>query len=356
MPAKGKHRRPKTQRFTRSIAAAGTGGAALALPLIGATGAHASAPAEAVTQTSELPRLPQAPQQAVAQQAAAAQAVKQQAGTSTAAAAKSATTRTYAVKSGDYLSRIAEEQDVTGGWQSIYADNREAIGSNPSLIHPGLELSLDGRAPSSAGAPSSGSGASSSGGDSGSAAKSGASERKAPAEQQAAPERKAPTERKTEAPAEKPAADTSDTRAQGSGGGSSASGFTRPVSGAVGTSYRVSGSMWSSGYHTGVDFAVPTGTSLKAVGSGTVVSAGWGGSYGNQVVVRLADGHYAQYAHLSSLSVSVGQTVGAGQQVGLSGATGNVTGPHLHFEIRTASGYGSDVDPLAYLRAKGVSL
>lgn len=83
---------------------------------------------------------------------------------------------------------------------------------------------------------------------------------------------------------------------------------------------------------------------------------GWGGAYGNQVVIQLADGHYAQYAHLSSLSVSAGQAVTEGQQVGLSGATGNVTGPHLHFEIRTTPDYGSDVDPLAYLRGKGVSV
>jgi murein DD-endopeptidase MepM/ murein hydrolase activator NlpD len=124
----------------------------------------------------------------------------------------------------------------------------------------------------------------------------------------------------------------------------------------VGTPYRMSGSMWSSGYHTGVDFVVPTGTSLKAVGAGTVVSAGWGGAYGNQVVLKLNDGSYAQYAHLSSLSVSAGQTVSAGQQVGLSGATGNVTGPHLHFEIRTTPDYGSDVDPVAYLRSHGVSV
>jgi murein DD-endopeptidase MepM/ murein hydrolase activator NlpD len=114
--------------------------------------------------------------------------------------------------------------------------------------------------------------------------------------------------------------------------------------------------MWSSGYHTGVDFAAATGTSLKAVGAGTVVSAGWGGAYGNQVVIQLSDGHYAQYAHLSSLSVSAGQSVTAGQEIGLSGATGNVTGPHLHFEIRTTPDYGSDVDPLAFLRSHGVSV
>jgi murein DD-endopeptidase MepM/ murein hydrolase activator NlpD len=124
----------------------------------------------------------------------------------------------------------------------------------------------------------------------------------------------------------------------------------------IGTGYHVAGSMWSSGYHTGVDFVVPTGTSLKAVGAGTVVSAGWGGAYGNQVVIQLADGYYAQYAHLSQLSVSAGQSVTAGQQIGLSGATGNVTGPHLHFEIRTTPDYGSDLNPVAYLRSKGVAV
>ncbi|MGW3632734.1 M23 family metallopeptidase, partial [Streptomyces sp. NPDC005122] len=132
-------------------------------------------------------------------------------------------------------------------------------------------------------------------------------------------------------------------------------GYTLPVEGAaIGTGYKVPGSMWSSGYHTGVDFVVPTGTTVRSVAAGTVVSAGWGGAYGNQVVVQHADGRYSQYAHLSALSVSAGQTVTAGQRLGLSGATGNVTGPHLHFEIRTTPVYGSDVDPVAYLRAHGV--
>jgi murein DD-endopeptidase MepM/ murein hydrolase activator NlpD len=59
---------------------------------------------------------------------------------------------------------------------------------------------------------------------------------------------------------------------------------------------------------------------------------------------------------MSQLSVSAGQTVTEGQQIGLSGATGNVTGPHLHFEIRTTPYYGSDVDPVAYLRSHGVTV
>ncbi|MDX3115557.1 MULTISPECIES: LysM peptidoglycan-binding domain-containing M23 family metallopeptidase [Streptomyces] len=305
MPAKGKHRRPKTQRFTRSLAVAGTGGAALALPLMGASGAHAATP-ESISQTSA---------QSVAK------TVSEKAVQSADATHKTAGGKTYTVRSGDYLSKIADEQHVSGGWQRLYRDNRAVIGGDPSLIHPGLKLSIGQKA-----AP----GAHKSSGSSATGA-SKASEPKASVKSSPA--------KATQA------AD------------SSSSGFVLPVAGAtIGTPYHQAGSMWSSGYHTGVDFVVPTGTTVKAVGAGTVVSAGWGGAYGNQVVVRLADGYYAQYAHLSQLSVSAGQTVTAGQQVGLSGATGNVTGPHLHFEIRTTPDYGSDVDPIAYLRSHGVTV
>ncbi|MDQ1014727.1 M23 family metallopeptidase [Streptomyces afghaniensis] len=295
MPAKGKHRRPKSQRFTRSIAVAGTGGAALALPLMGAAGAHAAP-------------LQSAPEKAV-QSAPAAEKT---------AAEKATGARSYTVRAGDYLAKIADEQNVDGGWKKLYADNRDAVGDDPSLIHPGLKLAIGKKA---------------------------ASAPKASAPKPSAAESAPKAETAAKPAAAKPAAE------------SNSSGFTLPVEGAtIGTPYHMAGSMWSSGYHTGVDFVVPTGTSLKAVGAGTVVSAGWGGAYGNQVVIKLNDGFYAQYAHLSQLSVSAGQTVTAGQQVGLSGATGNVTGPHLHFEIRTTPDYGSDVDPVAFLRSQGVSV
>ncbi|MER5195824.1 M23 family metallopeptidase [Streptomyces sp. NPDC002755] len=320
MPAKGKHRRPKTQRFTRSIAVAGTGGAALALPLIGAAGAHA-APAQSVAQSAS---------QAVPEKAVQSVPVAQKTVTST-------TAKTYTVRSGDYLSKIADDQNVSGGWQKLYQDNRQAVGGDPSLIHPGLKLSIGKKAATSeTGGTGSSSGSSSS--SSSSSSKSKASGTKSSSSSSGSSSSKTVTQ------------------AAESGTGTS-SGYTLPVAGAtVGTAYHTAGSMWSSGYHTGTDFVVPTGTSLKAVGAGTVVSAGWGGAYGNQVVIKLADGYYAQYAHLSQLSVSAGQTVTGGQQVGLSGATGNVTGPHLHFEIRTTPDYGSDVDPIAYLRSHGVSV
>ncbi|MGQ4417629.1 peptidoglycan DD-metalloendopeptidase family protein [Streptomyces sp. SAS_269] len=312
MPAKGKHRRPKSQRFTRSIAVAGTGGAALALPLLGATGAHA-ATAQPVS-------------------GKAVQSVER-AAAGKAAAQKASGVRTYTVKSGDCLAKIAGEQHVSGGWHRLYADNRQAVGENPALIHPGLKLSLGKKA----GAPT----------RTESPAPSRASRSAQPSDARAAaPAKTAP------ATLASPVA-----RATQAAQAAPATGYTLPVAApTVGTAYHVAGSMWSSGYHTGVDFVVPTGTSVKAVGAGTVVSAGWGGAYGNQVVIKLNDGYYAQYAHLSQLSVAAGQTVTAGQQVGLSGATGNVTGPHLHFEIRTTPDYGSDVDPVAYLRSHGVAL
>ena len=65
--------------------------------------------------------------------------------------------------------------------------------------------------------------------------------------------------------------------------------------------------LWSSGSHTGIDFHAASGTTVHAVGAGTVVEAGWGGAYGNNVVIKMHDGTYTQYGHLSSIGVSVGQ-------------------------------------------------
>ncbi|GAA1970499.1 hypothetical protein GCM10009738_54280 [Kitasatospora viridis] len=112
---------------------------------------------------------------------------------------------------------------------------------------------------------------------------------------------------------------------------------------------------YAAGYHTGVDFAVDSGTPLHAVGDATVVSAGWDGAYGNEVVLRLADGKFAEYAHLSRLEVAEGQQVTGGQVIGASGTTGNSTGPHLHFEIRTENRYAAVIDPVAYLASHGVT-
>lgn len=120
------------------------------------------------------------------------------------------------------------------------------------------------------------------------------------------------------------------------------------------------GSMWAH-KHSGQDFAVPVGTPVKAVHAGTVVKAGPNGggdgpAYGNAIVIRHADNTYSQYAHLSRIDVRIGQTISTDQRIALSGNTGNSSGPHLHFEIRTTANYGSAVNPVAFLRTEGVTV
>ncbi|MFD7717073.1 M23 family metallopeptidase [Streptomyces sp. NPDC059814] len=114
------------------------------------------------------------------------------------------------------------------------------------------------------------------------------------------------------------------------------------------------GSMWSSGYHTGLDFAAPTGTPIKAIHTGTVKSAGWSGAYGYRTVLELDDGTELWFCHQSSIGVGVGQKVTTGDTIGRVGATGNVTGPHLHLEVHTPDGTG--IDPMTWLRARGLTV
>lgn len=100
-------------------------------------------------------------------------------------------------------------------------------------------------------------------------------------------------------------------------------------------------------YHQGIDFGVPTGTQVSAWGSGTVVQSGQNGGYGISITIDHGNGLQSIYGHLSQAIAQVGQTVAAGQLIGLSGNTGWSTGPHLHFGI---SQNGSYVDPLPYLQ------
>ncbi|MFB6810206.1 transglycosylase SLT domain-containing protein [Streptomyces sp. NPDC056387] len=120
MPGPGKHRRPKQRPIARKLAFAGTGGAALALPLISATTAGAAVTQPAAAPAAKTVTLP---------------AVKP-------AVEKAAVPLTYSVTVGDTLSKIAVEHAVNGGWQALYEANRSAIGANPSVIRPGLKLSL----------------------------------------------------------------------------------------------------------------------------------------------------------------------------------------------------------------------
>ncbi|MFB6706652.1 M23 family metallopeptidase [Streptomyces sp. NPDC056333] len=120
------------------------------------------------------------------------------------------------------------------------------------------------------------------------------------------------------------------------------------------------GSRWAH-KHSGQDFAVPIGTKVEAAHGGVVVKAGPNGggdgpAYGNAIVIKHDNGMYSQYAHLSRIDVHIGQSVEKGQQIALSGNTGNSSGPHLHFEIRTTANYGSAVNPVAFLSKQGVTV
>ncbi|MFF8840841.1 transglycosylase SLT domain-containing protein [Streptomyces sp. NPDC015130] len=134
MPAHGKHRRPRHRTVSRGLALAGTGGVALALPLV----IPATAGAETVSAA------PQAVAQPFAAQPVAAPA---------AAPSAPAAARTYTVVSGDSLSLIAQKKGIQGGWKSLYRVNKSAVGDNPSLIHPGLELTIRRDSAKSAPAP-----------------------------------------------------------------------------------------------------------------------------------------------------------------------------------------------------------
>ena len=119
--------------------------------------------------------------------------------------------------------------------------------------------------------------------------------------------------------------------------------YIKPISGGTLTSYY--GPRWGR-THQGVDWGVSTGTTVFASSGGKVISAGWNGGYGYSVLIQHPDGRKTRYAHLSKITVSYGEYVEQGERIGLSGNTGNSTGPHLHFEIIIN---GAAVNPLNYL-------
>ncbi|MEI2643418.1 MAG: M23 family metallopeptidase [Candidatus Nanopelagicales bacterium] len=122
------------------------------------------------------------------------------------------------------------------------------------------------------------------------------------------------------------------------------------------TNYRLSakfnqrGRYWSSGRHTGLDFAAPRGTRIDAVADGKVIFAGYAGAYGKAVIIKHASGKRSLYAHMAKIKTRKGKKVHSGQKIGKVGATGNTTGPHLHFEVR--SKHGKKFDPRPFLRGE----
>jgi murein DD-endopeptidase MepM/ murein hydrolase activator NlpD len=113
------------------------------------------------------------------------------------------------------------------------------------------------------------------------------------------------------------------------------------------------GSRWG-GAHLGLDFAGAAGTPIRAVGAGTVLTAGWlYGGYGQSVMIDHGDGTLTHYAHTSRVLVRPGEAVAPGQTIALEGSTGNSSGPHLHFEVH--AGLWHQLDPADWLRDHGVA-
>jgi murein DD-endopeptidase MepM/ murein hydrolase activator NlpD len=109
--------------------------------------------------------------------------------------------------------------------------------------------------------------------------------------------------------------------------------------------------LWAS-YHTGLDFNGETGDPIHAIANGTVTFTGYDGAYGNKTVVTLDDGTEIWYCHQTSIYVSVGDRVNGSETIGTVGATGNVTGSHLHLEVRP--GGGGPVDPFQAFVEHGI--
>ena len=218
----------------------------------------------------------------------------------------------YVVKDGDTLSGIALKYKVT--WQAIYNVNKSVIGSDPNVIKPGQVLTIPGGVSSSK--PST-----------------------------------TPSKPSTPKP---PASDNSTPTSNGWATPCAVMNITQ-VFGNPSAGYGL-------GYHTGIDITRPQGTPVRAVANATVVHSGYGfagAAYGLHIVLKLPDGKYALYGHLSASTVRAGQTVSAGQMIGNVGSTGNSSGPHLHFEIRsTPDQYfnGGFFNPVSYLRGKGLTV
>ena len=158
-----------------------------------------------------------------------------------------------------------------------------------------------------------------------------------------------------------PAAAPKDAPASSGGGGGGGGKNCMPVRGGYSIAARFGQVGAWARYHTGFDFSAPVGTTLQAPSSGVVTNAGGGpasGWAGNYVAIRYPDGTQSLMAHMSTVSVSVGQSVSACQVVGAVGMTGRTFGPHVHFEIYPAGVTPGDVyravNPVGWLAAHGL--
>ncbi len=146
-------------------------------------------------------------------------------------------------------------------------------------------------------------------------------------------------EREREMEAERKAAGIAGVESEGSAGS-----FSWPVTGTITSPFGWRSNPFGGApeFHQGLDIAAPSGTTVTAAASGSVIMAQWYGGYGNYILIDHGGGYSTGYGHLSAIYVSTGQAVQRGQAIGAVGSTGQSTGPHLHFEIRIA---GKPVDP-----------
>jgi murein DD-endopeptidase MepM/ murein hydrolase activator NlpD len=201
----------------------------------------------------------------------------------------------YTVKSGDTLGEIAADWEVPGGWEALYADNRDVVGGNPDLIYPGQELAIEKHKPLGT--------------------KSKKSEKKS----------------------------TSNASGISYSAGSDKA---TPATGSITSQYGMRTHPTTGVYklHTGTDYSVGDGNAYAAA-SGTV-SVGWAEWSGNLVTVSHENNVQSRYAHLASVSVGDGAKVSAGDVIGKIGSQGYSTGAHLHFEVLID---GEFVDPAGWL-------
>lgn len=221
----------------------------------------------------------------------------------------------HEVKPGDTLSKLATAHRMPD-WRKLYEENRDVIGDDPNLIYPGQKIHIPDRG-------------------------------WAKGERVHAPKPK-PADPAPTAPAPKPDAPAPSTAE-----------YRSPLvdMSGIGDGYISNGGCISRscGGHSGVDFTAPTGTPVRAAHAGTVLIGGAGAAYGNHVVIDHGNGVWTLYGHLNSIGVSAGSRVEAGQQIGTVGSTGNSSGAHLHFEVRTNGlQFNGFLDPVAWLRSHGI--
>ncbi len=316
----------------------------------------------------------------------------------------------YVVKPGDYLVKIASTLKVEGGWKKLYEINKDVIGPNPNLISPGMKLRLPGHEaptptpaedPYKDGLPKVDSATPSAkalqkelkrvgildegipfNDNYGPATQAGVAyfHRSHPQflgkgmnwweDTQIGPKGWAHLREMKDnaphfggAPGAPPSDTTPPTTPPDTDPPAPSGDYVMPVQGTIGDGLVVAPGFCvsrSCGGHSGLDITAPSGTPVKSVTAGTVVGVNTAGSaYGLHVVVKHAANTYTLYAHLSQTSVSTGQSVTAGQTVGLVGSTGNSSGPHLHFEVRnhpTDFSYGVFLNPVTWLKSHGVTV